>query len=316
VRPDFVVMLVVNPSGLVSVMAVVGIALPCFVQHEEKGALIWQIDPAAPIGAKRGHDSTVGGGAVLTHNGVTMTREQPSPQSPAAPDNRYDDLLFVASDVTGKGYFKNFGRTLRQGTEVHLSERLSRVTFGGKYTFLRATYESRESVDGSSNSSNDSASAGAPGMDGVIQIQPGDGIPLIPQHIFKAFADAQVTRKISADLDFIAVSSSFARGNENNHSGPDGIYYLGPGTCPGYGVVNFGARYQIHKRVQIFAQINNLLDHHYYTAAQLGPTGFTNQGTFIARPFSPVDGNYPIVHATFYSPGAPFGIWGGMRFKF
>jgi outer membrane receptor protein involved in Fe transport len=228
----------------------------------------------------------------------------------------YNDLLFVTSDVTGNGYFKNFGRTLRQGAEVHLSTRINRVTLGGNYTFLRATYQSPEAVDGSSNSTNDSALGGSPGMDGVIQIQPGDRIPLIPQHMFKAFADAQITRKISADLDFIAVSSSYARGNENNQSRPDGIYYLGPGTSPGYGVVNLGARYQVHKRLQLFAQINNLLDHHYYTAAQLGPTGFTNQGTFIARPLPAVDGNFPLVHATFYAPGAPFGVRGGMRFSF
>jgi outer membrane receptor protein involved in Fe transport len=229
----------------------------------------------------------------------------------------YNDLLFVTSDVTGNGYFKNFGRTLRQGAEVHVSKRINRVTLGGNYTFLRATYKSPETVNGSSNSANDSASGGSPGTDGVIQIQPGDRIPLIPQHMFKAFADAQITRKISADLDFVAVSSSYARGNENNQSRRDGIYYLGPGTSPGYGVVNVGARYQIHKRVQVFAQINNLLDHHYTTAAQLGPTGFTNQGTFIARPFpADANGNFPLVHATFYAPGAPFGVWGGMRVSF
>ncbi|HTS28843.1 MAG TPA: TonB-dependent receptor [Bryobacteraceae bacterium] len=227
-----------------------------------------------------------------------------------------NDLLFVTSNVTGNGYFKNFGQTLRQGAEAHLSGRIDRVTLGGNYTFLRATYESPETLDGSSNSTNDSALAGSPGMDGVIQIQPGDRIPLIPQHMFKAFADAQITRKFSADLDFIAVSSSYARGNENNQSRPDGIYYLGPGTSPGYGVLNLGARYQLQKRVQLFAQINNLLDHHYFTAAQLGPTGFTNQGAFIARPLPPVDGNYPIVHATFYAPGAPIGVWGGIRFSF
>jgi len=126
----------------------------------------------------------------------------------------------------------------------------------------------------------------------------------------------QATRKLSVDLDFVAVSRSYARGNENNLSRPDGIYYLGPGSSPGYGVVNMGARYQLHKRLELFVQINNLLDHHYYTAAQLGPTGFNNQGTFAARPFPAVDGNYPIVHATFYAPGAPFGAWGGIRFKF
>ena len=80
--------------------------------------------------------------------------------------------------------------------------------------------------------------------------------------------------------------------------------------------VNVGGRYQIQKHLQAFAQINNLLDHHYYTAAQLGPTGFTNQGTFIARPFQAVDGNFPLLHATFYAPGAPIGAWGGLKFSF
>ena len=47
-----------------------------------------------------------------------------------------------------------------------------------------------------------------------------------------------------------------------------------------------------------------------------GDLAFTGSGTFIARPFSPVSGQYPIVHATFYAPGAPRGAWGGVRFKF
>jgi hypothetical protein len=66
----------------------------------------------------------------------------------------------------------------------------------------------------------------------------------------------------------------------------------------------------------VFAQINNLLDHRYYTGAQLGPTGFTSQGIFIARPLPAVGGEFPLVHATFYAPGAPIGARGGIRFKF
>jgi outer membrane receptor protein involved in Fe transport len=200
--------------------------------------------------------------------------------------------------------------------EVHLSGRIRRITLGGNYTFVSATYQSPETVDGSSNSTNDSASGGSPGMDGLIQVQPGDRIPLIPQHLLKAFADFQATKKLSLDLDFVAVSRSYARGNENNQSQPDGVYYLGPGTSPGYGVAGVGAHYQLHKRLQLFVQIDNLLDHHYYTAAQLGPTGFTDQGTFIARPLPAVNGNFPLVHATFYAPGAPLGAWGGIRLRF
>jgi outer membrane receptor protein involved in Fe transport len=160
--------------------------------------------------------------------------------------------------------------------EAHISGRINRATLGGNYTYLRATYESTETVDGSSNSTNNSTLLGSPGRDGVIQIQPGDRIPPIPQHMLKTFVEAQFTRKLSTNLDFIAVSSSFARGNENNQSQPDGIYYLGPGNSPNYGVANLGAHYQLQKYVQFFGQINNVLDHHYCTAAQLGPTGFTS----------------------------------------
>jgi outer membrane receptor protein involved in Fe transport len=230
--------------------------------------------------------------------------------------SNHNDLLFVTNNQTGNGYFKNFGRTLREGIEVHLSGRIQRFTLGGNYTFLNATYQSPEALNGSSNSASDAALAGSPGLGGVIQIQPGDRIPLVPQHMIKAFADAQITRKISADVDFVAVSSSYARGNENNQSVPDGIYYLGPGTSPGYGMLNLGARYQVRKQLQVFAQINNVLDHHYYTAAQLSVTGFSNQGTFLARPLPPVNGNYPLVSATFYAPGAPIGAWGGIRITF
>jgi len=81
-------------------------------------------------------------------------------------------------------------------------------------------------------------------------------------------------------------------------------------------VVNPGARYQVHPHVQFFAQVNNLLDHRYYTAAQLGSTGLTPQGTFIARPLPAVGGQFPTVNATFYAPGAPIGAWAGIRASF
>jgi len=228
----------------------------------------------------------------------------------------YNDILFVSSTSTGFGYFKNFGKTRRMGLDAGLKGHIGRFTMGGGYTFLNATYQSTEKLDGSSNSTNDSAAAGAKGFEGVIQVQSGNRIPLIPHHLLKVFADCQATVKLSIDLDFQAASTSFARGNENNLSYPDSPYYLGPGTSPGYGVVNLGAHYQLVKRVQVFVQLNNLLNHRYYTGAQLGPTGFTDSGTFIARPLPPVAGEYPLQHATFYSPGAPLGAFGGLRVTF
>jgi hypothetical protein len=72
----------------------------------------------------------------------------------------------------------------------------------------------------------------------------------------------------------------------------------------------------VSRRIQLFAQIDNLLDHRYYTAAQLGPTPFDNAGNFVAQPFPAADGSYPIRTTTFLAPGAPIGAWGGIRLKF
>ena len=230
-------------------------------------------------------------------------------------DNR-DDMLFVASTQTGFGYFKNFGSTRRQGIELGLSVNKGRVTGGVGYTWLDATFQSAETVDGTGNSTNDSAAAGGKGLDGTIDIQPGDRMPLIPRQMFKAFADIRITSRLSADLNLMAASGVFARGNENNASQPDGTYYLGPGSTPAYGILNIGAHYQLTNRWQVLAQINNIFDSRYYTAAQLGATGFTSTGNYIARPLPAIGGEFPVVQATFYAPGAPAAYWIGTRVKF
>jgi len=230
-------------------------------------------------------------------------------------DNR-DDILFVSSEQTGFGYFKNFGKTLRQGLEVEVNTRIKRLTIGGGYTFLDATFQSTEEVGGAGNSTNEEARGGIPGVEGNIEIEPGNRIPLIPKHMIKAYADLQVTSKFLVDLGLFGVSSSYARGNENNLHTADGRYYIGPGRSPGYAVVNLGARYQVHSNIQLFVQINNLFDRHYYSGAQLGTTGFTSARNFIARPFPAIGGEFPLLNATFFAPGAPRGAWGGIRVKF
>lgn len=228
----------------------------------------------------------------------------------------HDDILFVTSDQTGFGYFRNFGETRRQGIELGANAQFSRISIGGGYTLLDATFESEETVNGEGNSSNDQAEGGEPGLDGVIEIEPGDRMPLVPRHMFKAYTSVQVTSAFNVDVDVVAASGSFARGNENNLHAPDGTYYLGPGDSPGYAVVNLGGRYTVTRWLQLVGQINNLFDRRYYTASQLGALGFTDQETFIARPLPPIDGEFPVRHSTFYAPGAPIRGWIGTRLSF
>jgi outer membrane receptor protein involved in Fe transport len=79
--------------------------------------------------------------------------------------------------------------------------------------------------------------------------------------------------------------------------------------------VNLGVRYRLTKQLELTGQVNNLFDHHYSSAAQLGPTGFTSTGNFIARPLPPIGGEFPLVNATFYAPGSPTTAWIGLRFR-
>ncbi len=227
-----------------------------------------------------------------------------------------DDILFVSSGATGYGYFKNFGKTRRQGVELSIQAKLPKAMIGGGYTLLAATFESPETVNGSSNSSNHTALSGAKGLAGSIPVMAGSRIPLTPRHLLKAYADLRSHQKLTLSAGLTAVSSSLARGNENNGHHPDGTYYLGQGKSSGYAVASVGARYRVHRAIELFAQANNLFDQRYYTAAQLGASAFSSNGAFVARPFAAVAGQYAVQHSTFLAPGAPRMVWGGARLRF
>lgn len=225
------------------------------------------------------------------------------------------DILFVTDDASGYGYFRNFGKTRRQGIDVDLSGIVGGVRLSAHYTYLDATYRSPETVDGSANSSND---ADAPGFEGDIQIRKGNRIPLIPRHVFKAAASWDPVRWATLNLDMTAVSGVISRGNENGEHEPDDVYYLGPGKTSGYAVFNLGVDVRPMAALTLFVQAENLFDKRYATAAQLSATGFDAAGNVVSRPFAGpvIDGERPLVSSTFYAPGAPRSIQVGARLRF
>ena len=228
-----------------------------------------------------------------------------------------DDILFVADNQAGFGYFKNFGKTRRQGVELGLNGQLGKVNLGAQFTWLEATYQSAETVNGTGNSSNDTATAGSPGLDGTINIRPGDRIPLIPRQMLKLFADYAVSPAFTLNGSMVAMAGSIARGNENNAHQPDGKNYLGQGESAGYATFNLGAQYRVTPQLQLTAQINNVFDTQYSTAAQLGSTGFDANGNFVARALGgSTAAGFPVPQSTFYAPGAPRMIWIGLRYVF
>ncbi len=228
-----------------------------------------------------------------------------------------NDILFVADNQAGFGYFKNFGKTRRQGLELGLSAKTGKLTWGAQYTWLDATYASRETVNGSSNSANSTAIADTPGLGGTIDIRPGDRIPLVPDQMLKLFADYAATSYITFGASMVAVSGALARGNENGAHQPDGRFYQGEGKAAGYAVFNLSGNFRVTPQLQWVAQISNVFDTRYNTAAQLGANGFDANGNFQARPFGgSAAGGFPLQHSTFYAPGAPRAMSLALKYTF
>jgi len=232
-----------------------------------------------------------------------------------------NDILFVASQITGTGYFQNFGKTRREGLQADIDGRYGRVGFGLDYSFLSATYQSVDTLDGSANNTSDIALSGYPGIGGVITVHPGNRIPLIPKETGKAFIDVQATSKLFFDIGMVADSSSYVRGNENNAYQSDGPYYLGPGVTPGHAIFNFNLHYDISKHIQLGVQVDNIADRHYYTAGQLADTFIGRNGLPVFAPFpayasGPQAGNAPLLNSTFFAPGAPRRAWVDLKVMF
>jgi len=219
-----------------------------------------------------------------------------------------DDILFVADNAAGFGYFRNVARTRRQGLELGVESRAGKVDLSANYTLLDATFRSDDLLNGQANSSADD--------DGNIVVRTGDRLPLMPRHVFKARADWRITPAWSVEAGMLAVSGAQARGNENGAHQSDGIYFLGSGRSGGYAVFDLGSSWDATPRLRVFAQVNNLFDRRYATASQLNATGLTAEGNFIARPFSAAGDNASVVHSTFYAPGAPRMLWAGLRYAF
>lgn len=226
-------------------------------------------------------------------------------------DNR-DDILFVADEQAGYGYFRNIERTRRQGLELGVAHRTGPWRLSANYTWLDATFQSDETLGGSANSS----STPGGGLEGTIDVRKGDRLPLIPRQMLKLAVGWQVTPALELELSGVGIGGSLARGNENGQHQADGKYYLGSGRSAGYAVFNLGASWTPTPGLKLFAQVANLADRRYSTAAQLGASAFTASGAFQARPYGGSSAaGYPLQSSTFYAPGAPRSLTVGLRWE-
>lgn len=234
----------------------------------------------------RGELNSIGGDQTFTYGvGYFRTRNE-------------DDILFINSNVTGRGFFLNGGDTLRQGIEA-------RATYSWRdqwqvyasYAYVRATFE--DAVEFQSPAHPQAGACSSGGDDICIQVQPGDRLTNIPEHRFKAGFEYMITPKWMFGADLIASNGQFFLGDEINALDKVG----------GYTRVDLKSTYQVTEQVQLFGFVNNVFDREYGLFGTLfeadeAPTEPVGQDGFeFTNPRSIV-------------PAAPVAAYGGVKVTF
>jgi outer membrane receptor protein involved in Fe transport len=214
-----------------------------------------------------------------------------------------DDLLFISTGAA-TGYFSNFGRTLRQGAELGISQQIGTVNWSASYSYLRATYDSSACIVAEANSTAEtSANCGG---DDEIEVRSGDRIPGLPKHNLKINADWRVLPQWTVGTQISAYSSQYVRGNENNKHRPDGDEFNGSGKIGGYALVNLTTSLTLGGGWELFAKVTNVFDREVATAGALGENSFTGNGNELQA----------AVTEQFVGPNAPRAGWIGLRLRF
>ncbi len=203
-----------------------------------------------------------------------------------------DDIQFVSAGTgaVNAGYFRNVGRTRRQGLELTGGASSGPFRVLARYSSLDATFET-----GFTESSSNNATADALGN---IEVQPGNRLPGLPGSTFRLRVD-WAQGPFAVGVSIIAASWQYARGNENN-ADPDG-------KVPGYALAALDASWQLAPEWQLFARVDNLFNATSQNFGILGANYFRGPGnTFDASLAGP---------EPFRSPVPTFGVWVGLQYR-
>ncbi len=220
-----------------------------------------------------------------------------------------NDIQFVQKNTT-EGYFDNIGTTRHQGLDLGLHGELRRLTWSAGYSFVDATYRSGFSLNAGGNSS----CVGSDNDACLIEVRPGNRMPLIPRHTGRLALGYAVTDKWDVGINLLMASGQFLTGNENNanHAGGNTGYggrVLGSGRTGGYVIVNLDTNYKIASNVDLFMHVINLFDRKYATGGFLTSSTLDAHGQWQNNEADRVNEN-------FIAPGPPIAAWVGIRVRF
>jgi iron complex outermembrane receptor protein len=158
----------------------------------------------------------------------------------------HDDILLVATDINGFGYFQNAGDTLRQGVDLNLGYRSRSLRFTLGYTYLDAAFRNAQTL-----SSNSPAADAA----GLIYVKPGDRLPMIPANRLTLSTDYDLSRAVSLGADLRWQDGQYLVGDQSNQEP----------QLPGFATVSLHAIYRAGRGLELFGEVQNLFDSRHYT---------------------------------------------------
>jgi iron complex outermembrane recepter protein len=222
-----------------------------------------------------------------------------------------NDIIQIADSQQGRGYFANAGETERQGIEASATYRASRWMAYTTYSYVDATFQSTNIIASENNPHVDTLCADllGPSYKGepdatCLTISPGNRMPGIPRHRFKAGFEYLITPKWAFGADMIAVSDQIFYGDEANLDRP----------LPSYARVNLHSSYNVTNNLQLYGLVENLFDQQYGIYGTYINTDLA-QGAAAADP-SLKGLTYDPNNARTITPAIPFAAYGGMRVKF
>ncbi len=196
-----------------------------------------------------------------------------------------NDILQLATPGNAaRGYFVNVPSTRRQGIEVGAEYVADWLLVYANYALVDATFQFTGTLSSPNNPLSD---------DGAINVRPGNNVPLIPAHQFKAGFDVEVLPHWRVGLALQAFSSSYYRGDESNLNR----------KLPPYYVLNLTTSYRVNRNLELFGFVTNLTNNRYATF-----------GTF-AEP-GQVAGNFVINDPRTTTLAQPLSVYGGIRYTF
>ncbi|MCP5412735.1 MAG: TonB-dependent receptor [Alphaproteobacteria bacterium] len=155
-----------------------------------------------------------------------------------------NDIVALASSISGRGYFTNVPLTRRQGLDVsaHFAARGWSSFFS--YSYLDATYQFTGLLASPNNPNADS--------DGNVLVTPGRRIPLNPAHQLRAGGNMEVLDGLTLGADLAFSGSQYLDGDPANQNR----------RLPAFWSVNLNASYRVAPGWEIFGLVNNLFDRH------------------------------------------------------